>query len=74
VRKFLGFNIGEGEQLKPMMMSINHNLQTILSQQECILRPYKAVVEATIPGVEKLRDTLHAKAVEFNNVENRSRT
>jgi fumarate hydratase class II len=26
---------------------------------------YKAVVEVTIPGVEKLRDT-YAKAIEFN--------
>jgi fumarate hydratase class II len=25
-------------------------------------------VEVTIPGVEKLRDTLHAKATEFKNV------
>jgi hypothetical protein len=46
-----GFNIGEGNNLlKPMMMSINHNLQMTPSQQECM--PYKAVVEVTIPGVE----------------------
>jgi fumarate hydratase class II len=56
-----------------MMMSINHNLQMTPSQQECIL-PYKAVVEVTIPGVEKLRDTLHAKAIEFNTVVKIGRT
>jgi fumarate hydratase class II len=33
---------------------------------------YKAVVEVTIPGVEKLRDTLHAKATEFKRSKNRS--
>jgi fumarate hydratase class II len=34
---------------------------------------YKAVVEVTIPGVEKLRDTLHAKATtEKKRSKNRS--
>src|SRR5690606_9871380 len=35
---------------------------------------YKAVVEVTIPGVEKLRDTLHAKAEAFMNVVKIGRT
>ncbi len=35
---------------------------------------YKILVETTIPGIEKLRDTLHAKAVEFKNVVKIGRT
>lgn len=35
---------------------------------------YKAVVEITIPGVEKLRNTLHEKAVAFNSVVKIGRT
>lgn len=35
---------------------------------------YKAVVEITLPGVEKLRDTLTAKALEFSNVVKIGRT
>ncbi len=35
---------------------------------------YKSVVEITIPGVEKLRDTLQAKATEFKNVVKIGRT
>jgi fumarate hydratase, class II len=35
---------------------------------------YKILVENTIPSIEKLRDTLHAKAVEFKNVVKIGRT
>ena len=35
---------------------------------------YKILMETTIPGIEKLRDTLHAKAVEFKNVVKIGRT
>lgn len=35
---------------------------------------YKAVVEVTIPGVKKLRDTLHAKAEEFKSIVKIGRT
>lgn len=35
---------------------------------------YKILVEVTIPGIEKLRNTLHAKAVEFKNVVKIGRT
>jgi len=36
---------------------------------------YKAVIEVTIPGIKKLRDTLHTKAKEFKNVgQNRTHT
>lgn len=35
---------------------------------------YKALVEVTIPGLEKLRNTLHSKAVEFKDVVKIGRT
>jgi fumarate hydratase class II len=35
---------------------------------------YKSVVEITIPGVEKLRNTLHEKAIAFNSVVKIGRT
>ncbi|MBL7818453.1 MAG: class II fumarate hydratase [Saprospiraceae bacterium] len=35
---------------------------------------YKILVETTIPGIEKLRDTLHAKAVAFKDVVKIGRT
>lgn len=35
---------------------------------------YKMVVDVTIPGVEKLRDTLHQKAIEFKDVVKIGRT
>jgi fumarate hydratase class II len=35
---------------------------------------YKKIVEVTIPGVTKLRDTLHKKSVEFKNVVKIGRT
>ncbi|OIN59387.1 class II fumarate hydratase [Arsenicibacter rosenii] len=35
---------------------------------------YKILIEVTIPGIEKLRNTLHAKAVEFKNVVKIGRT
>jgi fumarate hydratase class II len=69
-----GFNMVKANNLlKPMMMSINHNLQMTPSTGMHIAA-YKAVVEVTIPGVEKLRDTLHAKAIEFNTVVKIGRT
>lgn len=35
---------------------------------------YKILMEVTIPGIQKLRNTLHAKAVEFKNVVKIGRT
>lgn len=35
---------------------------------------YKQAVEVTIPGLEKLRNTLHKKAVEFNDIVKTGRT
>jgi fumarate hydratase class II len=70
-----GFNIGEGEQF----IKANDDVNKSQSSNDTFptgmhIAAYKAVVEITIPGVEKLRDTLHAKAVEFNNVVKIGRT
>lgn len=35
---------------------------------------YKSAVEITLPGMQKLRDTLHAKVVEFDNIVKTGRT
>ena len=35
---------------------------------------YKKIIEVTVPGVKKLRDTLHQKSLEFNNVVKIGRT
>ena len=35
---------------------------------------YKSVVEMTLPGLKALRDTLHQKAVEYNNIVKTGRT
>ena len=70
-----GFKIGEGEQI----IKANDDVNKSQSSNDTFptgmhIAAYKSVVEITIPGVEKLRDTLHAKAVEFNNVVKIGRT
>ncbi|HRN43629.1 MAG TPA: lyase family protein, partial [Flavobacterium sp.] len=70
-----GLNIGEGEQF----IKANDDVNKSQSSNDTFptgmhIAAYKAVVEITIPGVEKLRDTLHAKAVEFNTVVKIGRT
>ncbi|SHM37100.1 class II fumarate hydratase [Flavobacterium xinjiangense] len=70
-----GFNIGEGEQF----IKANDDVNKSQSSNDTFptgmhIAAYKAVVEITIPGVEKLRDTLHAKALEFNTVVKIGRT
>ena len=70
-----GKKIGEGEKtLQP-----NDDVNKSQSSNDTFptgmhIAAYKAVVEVTIPGVEKLRDTLHAKAIEFKNVVKIGRT
>jgi fumarate hydratase class II len=69
-----GFNI-EGEQF----IKANDDVNKSQSSNDTFptgmhIAAYKAVVEVTIPGVEKLRDTLHAKAIEFNTVVKIGRT
>ena len=70
-----GFAIGEGEQF----IKANDDVNKSQSSNDTFptgmhIAAYKAVVETTIPGVEKLRDTLLAKAAEFNTVVKIGRT
>ncbi|MFT5963443.1 MAG: fumarate hydratase class II [Flavobacterium sp.] len=70
-----GFAIGEGEQF----IKANDDVNKSQSSNDTFptgmhIATYKSVVEITIPGVEKLRDTLHAKATEFKNVVKIGRT
>ena len=70
-----GGKIGEGEPvLKP-----NDDVNKSQSSNDTFptgmhIAAYKAVVEITIPGVEKLRDTLDRKSREFMNVVKIGRT
>ena len=70
-----GFAIGEGEQF----IKANDDVNKSQSSNDTFptgmhIAAYKAVVETTIPAVEKLRDTLFAKAKEFNTVVKIGRT
>ena len=70
-----GFAIGEGEQF----IKANDDVNKSQSSNDTFptgmhIAAYKTVVETTIPGVEKLRDTLQAKATEFNTVVKIGRT
>lgn len=70
-----GFKIGEGEQL----VKANDDVNKSQSSNDTFptgmhIACYKAVVETTIPGVEKLRDTLEAKSKEYKNVVKIGRT
>lgn len=70
-----GFKIGEGEQV----VKANDDVNKSQSSNDTFptgmhIAAYKAVVETTLPGVEKLRDTLHKKAQEFQTVVKIGRT
>lgn len=70
-----GFQIGEGEQL----IKANDDVNKSQSSNDTFptgmhIAAYKMVVETTIPGVEKLRDTLLAKAEAFKNIVKIGRT
>ncbi len=70
-----GFAIGEGEQF----IKANDDVNKSQSSNDTFptgmhIAAYKSVVEITIPAVEKLRDTLHAKATEFKSVVKIGRT
>ena len=70
-----GFKIGEGEQV----VKANDDVNKSQSSNDTFptgmhIAAYKAAVEVTIPGVEKLRDTLDAKSKEFMNVVKIGRT
>ena len=70
-----GFKIGEGEPV----LKANDDVNKSQSSNDTFptgmhIAAYKAVIEKTIPGVEKLRDTLQAKSQEFMNVVKIGRT
>ncbi len=55
-------------------MSINRNHLTIPSLPPCTLRHIKYLMETTLPGIKKLRDTLGCKSKEFMQVVKIGRT
>lgn len=70
-----GFKIGEGEPL----VKANDDVNKSQSSNDTFptgmhIACYKALVETTIPGVEKLRNTLDAKSKEFMKVVKIGRT
>ncbi|TDS10386.1 class II fumarate hydratase [Sphingobacterium paludis] len=70
-----GGKIGEGEAV----LKANDDVNKSQSSNDTFptgmhIAAYKAVVEVTIPGVEKLRDTLQRKSTEFMNVVKIGRT
>jgi fumarate hydratase class II len=70
-----GFKIGEGEPV----VKANDDVNKSQSSNDTFptgmhIACYKAAVETTIPGVEKLRDSLEAKSKEFMNVVKIGRT
>ena len=70
-----GGKIGEGEPV----LKANDDVNKSQSSNDTFptgmhIAAYKAVVEVTIPGVEKLRDTLKKKSEEFMNVVKIGRT
>lgn len=70
-----GLIIGEGEPF----IKANDDVNKSQSSNDTFptgmhIAAYKAVVETTIPAVEKLRDTLQAKAAEFKTVVKIGRT
>src|SRR5690606_9727900 len=70
-----GGKIGEGEKV----LQPNDDVNKSQSSNDTFptgmhIACYKAVMEKTIPGVEKLRDTLHKKAVEYKDVVKIGRT
>ncbi len=70
-----GFKIGEGEPV----VKANDDVNKSQSSNDTFptgmhIACYKIVVENTIPAVEKLRDTLNLKAIEFKNVVKIGRT
>lgn len=70
-----GHKIGEGEQFIKANDDVNKSQSSNDTYPTGMhIAAYKAVVEVTIPGVEKLRDTLQKKAEEFKNVVKIGRT
>ena len=70
-----GFAIGEGEQFIKANDDVNKSQSSNDTFPTAMhIAAYKVVVETTIPTIEKLRDTLLAKAVKFKAVVKIGRT
>ncbi|KGO88612.1 fumarate hydratase [Flavobacterium rivuli WB 3.3-2 = DSM 21788] len=70
-----GFKIGEGEPVLKANDDVNKSQSSNDTYPTGMhIAAYKAVVEVTLPGVEKLRDTLQAKSQEFMKVVKIGRT
>ena len=70
-----GGKIGEGEPVLKANDDVNKSQSSNDTYPTGMhIAAYKAVVETTIPGVEKLRDTLQKKSQEFMNVVKIGRT
>ncbi len=70
-----GFRIGEGEPVVKANDDVNKSQSSNDTYPTGMhIAAYKAAVEITIPGVEKLRNTLDAKATQFMDVVKIGRT
>jgi len=70
-----GGKVGEGEPVLKANDDVNKSQSSNDTYPTGMhIAAYKAVVETTIPGVEKLRDTLKAKSEQFMNVVKIGRT
>lgn len=70
-----GFQIGEGEPFLKANDDVNKSQSSNDTFPTAMhIAAYKSVVEITIPGVEKLRDTLEAKSKEHSRIVKIGRT
>lgn len=70
-----GFVIGEGTQFIKANDDVNKSQSSNDTFPTAMhIAAYKSIVERTIPAVEKLKDTLYAKSVEFKSVVKIGRT
>lgn len=71
----LGNKLGEGDRLIHPNDDVNKSQSSNDTFPTAMhIAAYKMIVDITIPGVEKLRDTLAAKAKEFKNIVKTGRT
>ncbi|GGD24537.1 class II fumarate hydratase [Flavobacterium orientale] len=64
-----GFAIGEGEPVLKANDDVNQSQSSNDTFPTAMhIASYKVLVEKTIPGITKLRDTLHEKALEFQAI------
>ncbi|MEL1241349.1 class II fumarate hydratase [Flavobacterium flavipallidum] len=70
-----GFEIGEGEQFIKANDDVNKSQSSNDTFPTAMhIAAYKAIIEITIPAVDKLKNTLDAKAAEYKNVVKIGRT